>query len=99
MSYSSLGANAIFNFLRNEDTLMLAEGLNVFRLRAPKALVGKNLAQSKIRQMTGCSVAAVKVKGVMSINPDPQAAIQEDAELVLIGTYDGEKKFLQWAEG
>ena len=77
----------------------MAEGLYVFRLKAPKALVGKNLAQSKIRQMTGCSVAAIKVDGVMAINPDPQAPIQEDAELILIGTYEGEKKFLQWTEG
>ena len=98
MSYSSIGANAIFNFLRNEDTFMLAEGLNVFRVEAPRALVGKNLAESKIREMTGCSVVAVKVDGVMAINPDPQAPIQEDAELILIGTYDGEKKFLHWTE-
>ncbi len=73
---------------------MLAEGLNVFRLKVPQALVGKNLAQSKIREMTGCSVVAIKVDGVMSINPDPQAPIQENAELILIGTYEGEKKFL-----
>jgi Trk K+ transport system NAD-binding subunit len=98
MSYSSLGATAIFNYLRKEDTLMLAEGLNVFRLRAPQALVGKNLTQSKIREMTGCSVVAVKVNGVMSINPDPQVPIQENAELVLIGSYEGEEKFLQWTK-
>lgn len=98
MSYSSLGANAIFNFLRNENTLMLAEGLNVFRLKAPKALVGKNLAQSKIRKKTGCSVAAIKMNGVLAINPDPQVPIQEDAELILIGTYEGEKSFLHWTE-
>ena len=98
MCYSSLGANAIFNFLKNEGALMLAEGLNVFHLKAPQALVGKNLAQSKIRQRTGCSVVAVKVNGVMAINPDPQAPIQEDAELILIGTYEGENKLLQWSE-
>ena len=98
MSYASLGATAIFNFLRKEDTLMLAEGLNVFRLKAPQALVGKNLPQSKIREETGCSVVAVKVNGVMSINPDPQAEIRENAELVLIGSYEGEQKFLEWTK-
>jgi K+/H+ antiporter YhaU regulatory subunit KhtT len=60
--------------------------------------VGKNRAQSKIREMTGCSVVAVKVNGVMSINPDPQVPIQENAELVLIGSYEGEENFLQWAK-
>lgn len=97
MSYASLGATAVFNFLRKEDTLMLAEGLNVFRLKAPDSLVGKNLAQSRIREMTGCSVVAIRVNDIMAINPDPRAPIHEKMELVLIGSYEGEKKFLEWA--
>ncbi len=95
MSYSSLGATAILNYIRNEDTLMLAEGLNVFRVKAPQALVNKNLAESKIREMTGCSVAAVSTNGALSVNPDPQTPIQKDSELVLIGSYEAEEKFLQ----
>lgn len=98
MSYASLGATAVFNFLRKEDTLMLAEGLNVFRLKAPDSLVGKNLAQSRIREMTGCSVVAIRVNDIMAINPDPQAPIHEKMELVLIGSYEGEKKFLEWTQ-
>lgn len=99
MSYSSLGANAIFNLFKNEDTLMLAEGLSVFRLEAPPTLAGKNLAQSKIREMTGISVVAIKVDGVMLVNPDPQKPIPQNAELVLIGSYEAEEKFLQWTKG
>lgn len=95
MSYASLGANAIFNFLKNEDTTMLAEGLNIFRLKAPESLVGKNLAHSWIRKVTGCSVVAIKDDGVLSINPDPQMPIKPNAELVLIGTNEGERKFLK----
>ncbi len=98
MSYSSLGANAIFNFLKHEDTLMLAEGLNVFRLKAPLSLVGKTLAHSKIRELTDCSVVAMRENGVMSINPDPQMPIRENTELILIGTYEGERKFLLWQD-
>ncbi len=95
MSYSSLGATAILNLLRNEETLMLAEGLNVFRLEAPATLVGKNLAESRIRETTGCSVVAIKVGDTMSINPDPQMPIQKGTELVLIGSHEAEEKFLQ----
>ncbi len=98
MSYPSLGANAVFNFLQNEDTLLLAEGLNVFRLKAPPSLVGKNLAESMIRETTGCSVVAMEMDGAMTINPDPQAPIREDAELVLLGTYEGEQKLLEWSQ-
>ncbi|MBE0556968.1 MAG: potassium channel protein, partial [Proteobacteria bacterium] len=94
-SYASLGANAILNFLKNEDTSMLAEGLNIFRLKAPQSLVGKNLAHSGIRKVTDCSVVAIKDDGVLSVNPDPQMPIKQNAELILIGTDEGERKFLK----
>jgi len=95
MSYASLGANAIFNFLKNEDTWMLAEGLNIFHLKAPETLAGKNLADSRIREITDCSVVAVKEKDILFINPDPQRPINPDAVLVLIGNNEGERKFLK----
>jgi Trk K+ transport system NAD-binding subunit len=98
MSYSSLGANAIFNFLKNEKTLMLAEGLNVFRMKAPQVIVGKRLSESRIRELTSCSIVAITMNGIMSINPDPTMLIEENAELILIGTYDAEKKILSWNE-
>ncbi len=95
MSYSSLGANAIFHFLERGDSLMLAEGLTIFRLKAPNSLVGKALAHSKIRETTECSVIAMKNNGILSINPDPQIPIERNTELILIGTHEGERKFLQ----
>jgi len=99
MSYASLGATVMFNLLMNEETLMLAEGLNVFRVEATQSLVGNNLAQSKIREKTGCSVIAIKRDGTMSINPDPEVPIQKNTELLLIGSYEAEEKFLQWIKG
>ena len=98
MSYSSLGANAIYNFLKNEGSLMLAEGINVFHMKAPKSIAGKTLIQSKIREMTQCSVVAIRVAGVMDINPNPYKEIPENAELILIGNYEGEKLFHQWTK-
>ncbi len=95
MSYASLGANAIFNFLENEDMWMLAEGLNIFRLKAPESLVGKILADSDIRKVTDCSVVAIKDDGEMSINPDTRMPIKPNSELILIGTDEGERKFLK----
>ncbi len=95
MSYASLGANAIFNFLKNEDTWMLAEGLNIFHLKAPETLAGKNLADSRIREITDCSVVAIKEENRLFINPDPQMPIKPDAALVLIGDNEGERKFLK----
>ena len=95
MSLATLGADAIYNYLINEDTSMLAEGLNIFRLKAPDSLVGKNLVGSRIREVTDCSVVAIRDDDVLSINPDPQTPIRKGAELILIGTDEGEKKFLK----
>ena len=95
ISNGSLGANIIFNFLRNEDTLLLTEGLNIFHLKAPDSLVGKVLLESGIRERTGGTVIAISRDGKMSINPEAKTVIKEDDELVLIGTFDAEKSFLR----
>ncbi len=95
MSLSSLGADAIFNYLKNNQTLLLVEGLNIFRVPVSAKLAGRKLADSGIRDQTGCSVAAVDRDGVLSINPDPDMLLPEDAELILIGSHEGEKAFLE----
>ncbi len=94
MSYASLGADAIFNFLINEETLFLAEGLNFFHMPSPKTLVGRTLAKSGIREKTGCTVVALHRQGATFINPEPTITIEKDDELILIGTYEGERSFL-----
>lgn len=94
MSYATLGANAIFNYLMNEETLLLAEGLNFFHLSMPESIVGKTLAQSGVREKTGCTVIAL-VRGAQTlINPDPSVLLDAKDELVLIGTYDAEHAFM-----
>ncbi len=95
MSYASMGADAIFNILEHNDVLMLAEGLDVFRYRAPDRLVGRTLADSRIRETTGCSVIAMETAKGTVINPDPSARIPGDAELILIGTTEGERLFME----
>mgnify|MGYP001031654328 FL=1 len=94
ISNASLGANSIFNYLRKEDTLLLTEGLNVFHLRAPETLIGKQLSASGIREETSCTVIAVSRNGKMWINPEADTVIKKDDELILIGTFDAEKTFL-----
>lgn len=95
MSYASLGASVIFNFLRNEDTLLLAEGLNIFNLKIPRSLEGRTLAASGIRERTGCTVVALQRQGATMINPMPDTVLTPRDELILIGTYDAEHLFLK----
>ena len=95
MSYASMGANAVFNVLERSDILMVAEGLDVLKIPMPAGLPGKTLAESSIRRKTGCSVIAVSRDGSMDINPDPHAPLPADGELVLIGTVEAERRFLE----
>lgn len=95
MSYASMGANMIFNLLKRSDILMLAEGLNVFRMRTPGALAGKTLAETALRRETGCSVIALNEEGSLHINPDPFRPLTENSEIILIGSFDAEQKFFK----
>jgi len=95
MSYASMGSNIIFNLLKRSDILMLAEGLNVFRMKVPAALAGKSLAETSLRQQTGCSVIAVNAGGQFLINPDPQLTLDGSAEIIMIGSLEAEQEFFK----
>lgn len=94
MSYASMGANSILNVLKNSDILMLAEGLDVFRVPVPPVLAGKTLADSGIREKTNCSVIALSDSDGKHVNPGPDARLTVGSQIVLIGDIEAEKKFL-----
>jgi voltage-gated potassium channel len=85
----------IFNLLRRADVLMVAEGLNVFRVKVPVRLAGKRISETSIREETGCSIIAVGANGQQQVNPDPNLILPNDEELVLIGSVESENRFLQ----
>jgi Trk K+ transport system NAD-binding subunit len=93
MSYASMGADAILNVLEQNDLFMLAEGLDVFRYPAPRELVGRTLAESRIREETGCNVIAIEVDGEVDVSPLAGARIEPGSELILIGTPAAERRF------
>jgi Trk K+ transport system NAD-binding subunit len=93
MSYASMGANAVINFLKENKELMIAEGLNIFRQQIPGTLVGKSLVESRIREKTSCSVIAVRLGDDMRINPEPDYVLHQDEEIILIGTTEAEHTF------
>jgi len=86
MSYASMAANAILNFLKPDELLMLAEGLNIFRVVTPTSYADKSLAETQIRSQTGCNVVAICDRETACINPEPAYRLHQNDELILIGS-------------
>jgi len=95
MSYASMGANMIFNLLNRSDILMVAEGLDVFKVKLPSTLSGKTLAESEIRQKTGCNVVGIRTADGIQCNPDVTLPLPNNSEIILIGSAKAENRFLK----
>ena len=95
MSLAGMSATTIINLLRPGRVFMLTEGLNIFRISAPSPLVGVTLIDSGIRRDTDCNVIAIRNGDALAVPPDPKELIRPDDELVLIGTADAERRFMQ----
>lgn len=93
MSYASMGANTILNLLKRSDIMMVAEGLHLLKVKVPERLASRSIAQSSIRQETGCTVIAIRNGESLHINPDPAMVLPAQAEIILIGTVEAEERF------
>jgi len=99
LSYASMGAAAIWNHFRGNDTLVVAEGLDVFRAPVPVSMRGKTLAGSHMRAETGCNVVAIEVDGVLIGNPGADALLEANTSLVLIGDAASQTRLAELNEG
>lgn len=95
MSYASMGANAIFNLLRREDVLLLAEGLSALEMNIPEALAGRTLGEAAIRETTNCNVVAIDTPDGLIVNPPPNTRLPLGARIIVIGDADAEERFLE----
>ena len=93
MSYASLGSNAIMNLLDKSSVLMVAEGLDVFRVKIPDELVGRTLAEARVREETDCTVVALKNGGEMDFDLSPHKPLPAGVDLIVIGTAVAEEQF------
>ena len=93
LSYAGTGSSTIWNQFRADETLLVAQGLNVFRAPIPRELVGRTLAGAHVRRKTGCNVVAVERNGELVANPDADVPLPADGDLVLVGTDEAEATF------
>lgn len=95
MSYASMGANTMLNMLKRGEILMLAEGLDLFKLPMPKSLAGRTVAEARVRERSGVSIVAVIHGDDIQVNPDPLVPLPSEAEILVIGSEDAEAGFLE----
>ncbi|MDQ8201508.1 NAD-binding protein [Pelagicoccus sp. SDUM812003] len=93
LSYASMGANILSNYFKHSDVLMVAEGLNIFKVQAPPDLQGKTLLEENLVLNTGCNVIAMIADQGMQAPPNPHTPITEGTELILISDADSEARF------
>jgi len=94
LSYASMGASTVMNLLQHSTILMIAEGLDLFKVRVPADLAERTIAESSIRERTGCSVVAITTESGTEVIPNPSETLPTDADIVLIGTVEAEERFL-----
>jgi Trk K+ transport system NAD-binding subunit len=101
LSYASLGATEIWNEMGPDDSLVLAEGLDVFRVSAPGWLAGRSLADTDLRTATGCNVLGLVPAGSTRVEPvaDPRAVVPPGASLVVIGDAAAQERFYAYDGG
>jgi len=92
-SYASMGANVISNMLRGHRMLFVAVGLDVFKVPVPQTLAGQTLAQSNLRQETGCTVLAMRTGRNATAQVDGSMPFPDGGELILIGDREAEDRF------
>ena len=95
LSYASMGATTIFNYLRRAGVVVIAEGLHLAETRVPDMLGGLTLERAAIPSQTGCNVVALRSKTGMAINPDPSTILKRGDEIILIGTPKSEERFMK----
>jgi voltage-gated potassium channel len=93
LSYASTGAIETWNTLRDDSTVLLAEGLIVFRVPVPERLAGRTLRSVGLPTGTGCTVIGVVRDGVCVTDLDPDEPLPRDGELILIGDDEAEERF------
>ncbi|MTV24162.1 potassium channel protein [Nitriliruptoraceae bacterium ZYF776] len=94
LSYASLGATAMWNAMGHTHRLLVAEGLEIFRVPVPEVLRGRPLSECEIGERTGVQVVAIAQHGHLEPLPAPSRPLPTAGDLVLIGDDEAEGRFV-----
>jgi Trk K+ transport system NAD-binding subunit len=95
LSYASLGKESIFSLLTGRALIVLGEGVELFSLPVPSALVGATLEESAIGRRTGLHVVAIERGAALLSGPGPAERLTAGDRLIAIGTAAQRQVLLQ----
>ncbi len=93
LSYSTLGAEAVFSVLQGHELVILGEGADLFTVELPPSLRGKTLAETGIGSRTGLSVVAVSQNGQVVTSLQSSMRLEPGAELFMLGSVQQRQAF------
>jgi Trk K+ transport system NAD-binding subunit len=95
LSHGSLAVKSLISLVQGRELVILGEGAELFIESVPSSLAGKRLGESGIGANTGLNVIAVRHDGVSSTNPSADIDLPRDAELVMLGTAEQRRHFVE----
>ncbi len=80
---------------REEENIMMLEGLEIARhhITSGSPLVGKTIADAKIRSSIGCTIIGIEENGKTTTDVDPSIIIRDGMTLAIIGNCEQISKF------
>jgi Trk K+ transport system NAD-binding subunit len=95
LSHASLAVKSLISLVQGRELVILGEGAELFVEVVPSTLAGKKLGESGIGARTGLNVIAVRHDGSLKTNPSANIELPRDAELVMLGTAEQRRHFVQ----
>lgn len=95
LSYASLGVEAIVSLLQGSELTILGEGVELFTVPLPPALVGRTLAESDIGARTGLNVIGIRQNGRVTTNPAASTLLEPGSELLMLGRTSQRRVFIE----
>jgi Trk K+ transport system NAD-binding subunit len=95
VSNASVGASILMNILEGKESAFLTEGVSVFRRAVPAALHARTIADSRLREKTGCTIVALEPGGGGEplVVPPPESLLLREMNLILIGSTEQAERF------
>ncbi len=94
LSYAAMGANLLFNRLRRQRVMHVAEGLDLVAVPITSRLAGRTLVELDLPTTTGCLAVALRRDGRTTTITDATEPLPDGGDLIVVGDAASEERLL-----